>query len=196
MVEPPMNEAWCRPTRGVKWRAGRLQRGGGCVKRPALPPPLRSPEDAPAIGPARFTLVGLAFLASGAAALVYQVVWQRILALHTGMGITSIALIVSAFMAGLGLGSHAGGVLSARVDPPRALRLFAVIELLVGLFASLSCRLYYDLPERFLPGLYGSTLGMGRPSGTWSSRSSGLPRTELQAAHRDVAATRTTGGAT
>ncbi len=138
-----------------------MQRGGGCVKRPALPPPLRSPEDAPAIGPARFTLVGLAFLASGVAALVYQVVWQRILALHTGMGITSIALIVSAFMAGLGLGSHAGGVLSARVDPPRALRLFAVIELLVGLFASLSCRLYYDVPERFLPGLYGSTLGMG-----------------------------------
>ena len=155
-----MNEAWCRPTRGSNG-GPRLQRGGGCVKRPALPPPLRSPEDAPAIGPARFTLVGLAFLASGAAALVYQVVWQRILALHTGMGITSIALIVSAFMAGLGLGSHAGGVLSARVDPPRALRLFATIEILVGLFASLSCRLYYDLPERFLPGLYGSTLGMG-----------------------------------
>jgi len=126
-----------------------------------LPPPLHSPEDAPAIGPARFTLVGLAFLASGAAALVYQVVWQRILALHTGMGITSIALIVSAFMAGLGLGSHAGGVLSARVEPPLALRLFAAIEILVGLFASLSCRLYYDVPERFLPGLYGSTLGMG-----------------------------------
>jgi len=126
-----------------------------------LPPGLRSPEDAPAIGPARFTLVGLAFLASGAAALVYQVVWQRILALHTGMGITSIALIVSAFMAGLGLGSHAGGVLSARVGPTLALRLFAAIELLVGLFASLSCRLYYDVPERFLPGLYGSTLGMG-----------------------------------
>ncbi len=138
-----------------------MQRGGGCVKRPALPPGLRSPEDAPAIGPARFTLVGLAFLASGAAALVYQVVWQRILALHTGMGITSIALIVSAFMAGLGLGSHAGGVLSARVGPTLALRLFAAIELLVGLFASLSCRLYYDVPERFLPGLYGSTLGMG-----------------------------------
>ena len=118
-------------------------------------------EDAPAIGPARFTLVGLAFLASGAAALVYQVVWQRILALHTGIGITSIALIVSAFMAGLGLGSHAGGVLSARVTPRRALRLFAVIELLVGVFASVSCRLYYEVPERFLPGLYRSTLGMG-----------------------------------
>jgi len=105
--------------------------------------------------------VGAAFLASGAAALVYQVVWQRILALHTGIGITSIALIVSAFMAGLGLGSHAGGVMSARVGPRAALLLFAAIELLVGLFAAVSCRLYYEVPERFLPGLYRSTAGMG-----------------------------------
>src|SRR5438132_3287748 len=101
----------------------RLAAGWWMCQKTRLPPALRSPEDAPAIGPARFTLVGLAFLASGAAALVYQVVWQRILALHTGMGITSIALIVSAFMAGRGLGNHTGGVLSARVDPPRALRL-------------------------------------------------------------------------
>src|SRR5437867_5072038 len=161
MVEPPMQRSMVPAHPRGQMEVGRLQRGGGCVKRPALPPPLRSPEDAPAIGPARFTLVGLAFLASGAAALVYQVVWQRLLALHTGMGITSIALIVSALMAGLGLGSHAGGVLSARVGPPRALRLFAVIELLVGLFASLSCRLYYDLPERILPGRHRSTLGIG-----------------------------------
>src|SRR6266496_3594933 len=99
MVGPPMQGSMVPAHPRVKSSGGRLQRGGGCVKRPALPPGLRSPEDAPAIGPARFTLVGLAFLASGAAALVYQVVWQRILALHTGMGITSIALIVSAFMA-------------------------------------------------------------------------------------------------
>ncbi|HXB53832.1 MAG TPA: hypothetical protein VN461_03550 [Vicinamibacteria bacterium] len=39
----------------------------------------------------RTALVGLAFLLSGAAALVYRVVWQRILALHR-------ALIVAAFM--------------------------------------------------------------------------------------------------
>ena len=105
--------------------------------------------------------MGLAFLASGAAALVYQVVWQRILALHTGIGITSIALIVSAFLAGLGLGSHAGGILSARVSPPAALRLFAAIELAVAVFAAASCRLYYHLPEHLPTGLYRSPLGMG-----------------------------------
>ena len=54
-------------------------------------------------------LLGIAFFLSGAAALVYQVVWQRILTLHTGIGVVSVALIVAAFMAGLGLGSQLGG---------------------------------------------------------------------------------------
>ena len=44
------------------------------------------------------------------AALVYQVAWQRILALHSGVGLYSVTMIVAAFLAGLGLGSHVGGV--------------------------------------------------------------------------------------
>jgi spermidine synthase len=106
-----------------------------------------------------FLLASLAFLASGAAALVYQVVWQRVLAFHTGVGITSVALIVAAFMAGLGLGSHVGGVGSARLTPRGALRLFAVLELLVGLFALVSVPLYYDRVERWTGGLYRSPAG-------------------------------------
>jgi spermidine synthase len=105
-------------------------------------------------------LVGAAFLLSGAAALVYQVVWQRLLALHTGVGITSIALIVAAFMAGLGFGSQAGGVLSARVSPGAALRLFAAIELAVGVLAAYSCSFYYGWLARHATFLYTSTTGM------------------------------------
>jgi predicted membrane-bound spermidine synthase len=108
----------------------------------------------------RLLLIAAAFFLSGGAALVYQVVWQRLLALHTGIGVTSIALIVSAFMAGLGFGSQAGGVYSARVTPARALRLFAGIELLVAAFASVSCRLYYEGPQHW-SWIYGSTFGMG-----------------------------------
>ncbi len=104
-------------------------------------------------------LLGVAFFLSGAAALVYQVVWQRILTLHTGIGVVSVALIVAAFMAGLGLGSHVGGVLSARVSPRRALRLFALLEVGVGLFAALSCRLYYDGLGSLAGGLYRTTAG-------------------------------------
>jgi spermidine synthase len=105
-------------------------------------------------------LVGAAFFLSGAAALVYQVVWQRLLALHTGVGITSIALIVAAFMAGLGFGSEIGGVLSARVSPAVALRLFALIELAVGVLAAFSCSFYYEWLARHASFLYASTSGM------------------------------------
>ncbi|HXY41001.1 MAG TPA: spermidine synthase, partial [Vicinamibacteria bacterium] len=86
-----------------------------------------------ALGP-----IGAAFFASGAAALVYQVVWQRVLALHTGVGIYSVALIVGAFLAGLGIGSHLGGVLSVRLSPRRALLGFGLVELSLSLFAVLS----------------------------------------------------------
>src|SRR5207253_4852808 len=92
----------------------------------------------------RLVLVGLAFFLSGAAALAYQVAWQRILALQTGVGLYSIAVIVAAFMVGLGLGSHLGGVVSARVTASRALVAFAGCELGVALFGASSCGLYYD----------------------------------------------------
>src|SRR5688572_15009904 len=90
-------------------------------------------------------LAGLAFFASGASGLVYQVAWQRILALHSGVGIYSIAMIVGAFMAGLGVGSHVGGLASLRLDARRSLRLFALVELAIGAFGALSCWIYYDL---------------------------------------------------
>jgi predicted membrane-bound spermidine synthase len=92
----------------------------------------------------RLVLVGLAFFLSGAAALAYQVAWQRILALQSGVGIYSIAVIVAAFMFRLGLGSHLGGVTSVRVSARRALLLFAGLELVVAAFGAVSCTLFYD----------------------------------------------------
>ena len=76
----------------------------------------------PGLEARRVALAGLLFLLSGAAALVYQVAWQRILALHSGVGLYSVAMIVAAFMAGLGIGSHLGGRLSERTGALAALR--------------------------------------------------------------------------
>ncbi len=90
-------------------------------------------------------LAGLAFLLSGAAALVYQVAWQRILALHTGVGIESVAIIVAAFMTGLGLGSIAGGLVSTRLQPRAALLAFAALELVVSAYGAGSGALLYDV---------------------------------------------------
>jgi hypothetical protein len=99
-------------------------------------------------------LAGLAFLLSGAAALLYQVAWQRILALHTGVGIESVAIIVAAFMAGLGLGSSAGGLLSPRLRPPTALLAFAALELCVSAYGAGSATLLYDVLYRRAGWLY------------------------------------------
>src|SRR5688500_10999637 len=98
-----------------------------------------------------------AFFASGAAALVYQVAWQRILALATGVGLYSIALIVAVFLAGLGVGSEVAGRLSVRLGHRGALRWFAAVEIAVGLFGLASTTIYYDWLYVRLGWLYGSS---------------------------------------
>lgn len=92
--------------------------------------------------------LSLGFLLSGASALVYQVVWQRLLVLHSGVGIYSVALIVSAFMAGIGLGSYLGGHLSLRLGERQALLAFAALELGLAALGGASSWLYYDAVRR------------------------------------------------
>ena len=103
-----------------------------------------SNESARDVGPLALAAVGGFFFVSGASALVYQVAWQRILALHSGVGIYSIAMIVAAFMAGLGVGSRWGGVWSTRLAPRAAMRRFAWLELGIAVFGAASVPVYYD----------------------------------------------------
>ena len=109
----------------------------------------------------RLFVVGLAFFLSGAAALAYQVAWQRILALQTGVGLYSIAVIVAAFMLGLGVGSHLGAVMSTRVARRRALALFAGCELAIAAFGAMSGTLYYDWLYVRWGWIYGEPLRAG-----------------------------------
>ncbi|MEO8358931.1 MAG: fused MFS/spermidine synthase [Vicinamibacteria bacterium] len=98
------------------------------------------------------------FFLSGAAALVYQVAWQRLLGFTTGVAVHSVAIITAAFMAGLGIGSHVGGNMSARMSRRKALVAFGVIELAVAAFAAVSVPFYYGLLYRDLPQLYDGML--------------------------------------
>ncbi len=107
------------------------------------------------------TLIALLFFLSGAAALVYQTAWQRILALGSGVGIYSVAMIVGAFMAGLGLGSHRGGVRSAEIGPRRAMQVFGLVEGLIGLWGSMSPFLYYDVLYTRASWLYAAPFRAG-----------------------------------
>jgi predicted membrane-bound spermidine synthase len=95
-------------------------------------------------------LVFAVFFASGFAALLYQVIWQRVLVIFSGADVYAATLIVAAFMAGLGLGSLGGGYLADRVDRLRSVKLFGLAELLIALFGFFSTTLYYDvLYQRF-----------------------------------------------
>jgi spermidine synthase len=85
------------------------------------------------------------FFASGMAALIYQVVWQRLLVVFSGADLYSATLVVAAFMAGLGVGHLAGGHVADRVASRSTLFLFAAAELGIGIFGFFSDALYYDL---------------------------------------------------
>jgi spermidine synthase len=84
------------------------------------------------------------FFASGTAALLYQVIWQRLLTFTTGADVYSVTIIVAAFMAGMGVGSLVGGLLADRLYGRGALRMFAACEFAIAAFALGSATFYYD----------------------------------------------------
>lgn len=93
-----------------------------------------------------FQLAALcAFGLSGFAALLYQIVWQRMLVFFSGADVYASTIIVAAFMAGLGIGNLAGGVVADRVSRRTALVGFAVAELAIAAFSLVSRWLYYDV---------------------------------------------------
>jgi spermidine synthase len=86
------------------------------------------------------------FFFSGIPALIYQVVWQRVLFAIYGVNAESVAAVVSAFMLGLGLGSLTGGWLSSRF-PQRAIVIFGAAELAVALFGLGSLKIFHWAAE-------------------------------------------------
>ncbi|MBY0334188.1 MAG: spermidine synthase [Acetobacteraceae bacterium] len=86
----------------------------------------------------------LAFFCSGFAALLCQIVWQRMLGIFAGSDTISAALVVGAFLAGLGLGSILGARVADRLGPARALLWFAACEAGVAVCALLSKPFLYD----------------------------------------------------
>jgi spermidine synthase len=79
--------------------------------------------------------VPVLFLASGAAGLIYQVVWTQNLVLIFGDTTLAIVTTVTAFLAGLGIGSLVGAAVGARLR--RALAVYGLLEIAVGCLALL-----------------------------------------------------------
>ncbi|MBP7063963.1 fused MFS/spermidine synthase [Ferrovibrio sp.] len=86
----------------------------------------------------------LAFFLSGFAALIDQIVWQRMLGLFAGSDSVTAALVVGAFLLGLGLGSLAAGAVTDRLGMRAALIGFVLCEIGIGIFGLLSRPFLYD----------------------------------------------------
>src|SRR6185436_10478162 len=87
----------------------------------------------------RALFLGL-YALSGAAALVYEITWTRLLTLQMGQTVAAVSTVLAAFMGGLAAGSWLGSRIDRRwSDRPTAdrarLRAYAALELLVAVFA-------------------------------------------------------------
>ncbi len=88
--------------------------------------------------------LSLAFFASGFAALLCQVVWQRMLGLFAGSDTVSAALVVGAFLTGLGIGTILAARVADRLTRAQAILAFAACEIGVAVFALASKVFLYD----------------------------------------------------
>ncbi len=75
------------------------------------------------------------FFISGAAGLVYELVWVRELVFVFGGTTYAITTVLVAFMAGLGLGSYLAGRIAQRFARPGFV--YAALEMAIGLYALL-----------------------------------------------------------
>src|ERR1700736_1242359 len=86
----------------------------------------------------------IVFFVSGFAALLYQVIWQRLLVFFSGADVYSVTLIVTTFMAGLGLGNLVGGYVADLLSRRTNLVMFIAAEVAILIFGILSKGFFYD----------------------------------------------------
>ena len=86
------------------------------------------------------------FVLSGAAGLMYEVVWSRQLVLVFGNTTQAVATILTGFFGGMAIGSVVGGRFADRVRSP--IRLYGAIELVlvvVVLLTPITFRLLHEV---------------------------------------------------
>lgn len=91
------------------------------------------------------SLLFVMFFISGFTALLYQVVWQRMLGLFSGSDVRSVTVVVASYLLGLGIGSLIGGVLSNQLSNRKSVQLYGFCNLGIAIFAVFSRFLFYDL---------------------------------------------------
>jgi spermidine synthase len=85
---------------------------------------------------AALSLLALLFFVSGASALIYQMLWLRMLGLVFGVTVHAASTVLASFMAGLAIGSYGAGRLAGRIHRP--LVWFGAAEALIAVTAVLT----------------------------------------------------------
>ena len=86
------------------------------------------------------------FILSGAAGLIYEVVWARQLVLVFGNTTQAVSAILTGFFGGMAIGSAIGGRLADRVRRP--LRMYGLLELVlvvVVILTPITFRLFHEV---------------------------------------------------
>ena len=125
---------------------------------PTAPGPVEetTPRPAPgslALSEGALTYVAVAYGISGFIALGYEVVWARILYIHTSHAVYSFSLMLTVFLTGLAAGSAAGTWWLRRRQA--SLAQFGLIQLAVGLLALLVLFVFALLPSLRLHEQFG-----------------------------------------
>ena len=88
--------------------------------------------------PGVFFLVLACFFLSGFSGLIYEILWTRMMVKIIGSAPFAVSIILTIFMGGLGLGSYLAGRIIDRFRQPLALvKLYGLLELLIGVYALL-----------------------------------------------------------
>src|SRR4051795_7667162 len=127
-------------TPGVESRKAALPRTNSCDSLPVMK---------------RWQILAI-FVLSGAAGLIYEVVWARQLVLVFGNTTQAVSAILTGFFGGMAIGSVAGGRLADRVRSP--IRLYGLLEValvVVVVATPLTFRLIHEIYR----GAYGALEG-------------------------------------
>lgn len=81
------------------------------------------------------TLVLICFFFSGLTGLIYEILWTRMIVKIIGGAPFAVSIILTVFMAGLGLGSYLAGRFIDRVkEPVKLVRIYGLVELAIGAY--------------------------------------------------------------
>lgn len=89
------------------------------------------------------------FFFSGVVSLIFQVIWLKKLVLVFGNTVWAVSTLLTAFMAGLALGSWLFGRMADRTDSP--LKIYGILEGVISVYGVFSLGLLAKLPLLYVP---------------------------------------------